>query len=146
MYAYNPVIIQTEKCVSPHRQPGLFTMRCNSFTCTKSNLLNFFPQAWDFTSTHVVTMGFLAKRLSTRLHMCLCVRAEIALVCQVSPKCWVRQQISTWKTPQIPNAHWSTALFWALNAPKWTLLTMPNAHITSCWLTYATCNEGTEEA
>lgn len=55
----------------------------------------------------VLARGIFKQCLSTRLHTCSWAAepaAEIALMCRMSPECWVRKQVSTWETPQIPNA------------------------------------------
>lgn len=67
----------------------LFTLGVNTFI-EKHQKEHFWTSLLGPDFSHRLGRGIFSQCLSTCLHACLCFTAEIAPMCRVSPKCWVR--------------------------------------------------------
>ena len=84
------------------------------------------------------TPRFSGDCLLTCLHVYFCERAEIALVCQMSLKCWVRRQTSKRRTPSSKH---SLSLRPVVSSAHTKMNSARSGHITSGQLTEAKCSK-----
>lgn len=121
---------------------GLFTIRCNSFTC-KGNTRK---TLWTSSLRHEGSLNlhmFFRDRLSRHIHIHTCVSLclDIALMCQVSLKCWLRHKIFTLKDTKNSKC---TPYYKRVKRVS-NVAHHAHCHFDWPYLAYATSNNGTKE-